>query len=69
VLLAKPYLPVLQNLKDDEIMQRFRLVGGSLRDISTFEEEAFQNAVNTALDIRKQGTVQGLVEGRCAPMP
>jgi len=63
VILTKPYLPDIQDLSDNEVLRRFRVVGGSLRDIIMFDEKIFKERVVTALAL-DQVTVNELVDGR-----
>jgi hypothetical protein len=66
VLLAKPYLATIENLNDQDILHRFRLVGGSLRDIVMFHEVAFKQRVASALVGLNGPTVQALARGICS---
>lgn len=63
VVLAKPYLHLLQQLTDNEVLRRYRIVGGSLRDVLFFDERNFTNKVQTALELDAI-TIHELVEGR-----
>lgn len=63
LLLAKHYLDNLFCLYDDEVLRRFRIVGGSIGDILTFNEKQFKKDVETALNLNAT-TVQELSEGR-----
>uniref|UniRef100_A0A7S2UDW3 Uncharacterized protein n=1 Tax=Attheya septentrionalis TaxID=420275 RepID=A0A7S2UDW3_9STRA len=60
LLVAKKYLKL--DLNDDDLLRRFRIVGGSIRDILEFNESAFKDTVKAALNIDDL-MVQGLVEG------
>jgi hypothetical protein len=63
LLVAKAYLlNQLEPLDDDELLRRFRIVGGSIRDIVEFDEDKFKEKVAAALNINDV-TVQGLVDG------
>ena len=61
LLVAKAYL-FNQLLDDDELLRRFRIVGGSIRDIVEFDEDKFKEKVAAALNI-DDVMVQGLVDG------
>jgi hypothetical protein len=65
VLLAKPYFDQLKNLTDNEFMDRFRIVGGSLRDILAFKENDFKEKVKTAVGLVDADTVHALADGNC----
>lgn len=60
VLLAQPH--VAPSLTDAELLDRFRMVGGSLRDILYNNNENFVSQVDSALHLDAT-TVQELVEG------
>lgn len=61
LLVAKKYLK-FKDLNGDELLRRFRIVGGSVREILQFDERRFKNKVNASLNIDDL-TIQGLVEG------
>ena len=61
---AKPYISAWQGLDDDEILRRFRIVGGSMRDMLGFNENKFKNSVMTALGGLNDNTVRQLYNGR-----
>ena len=63
LLLAKPYLGLLQQHSEDELLRRHRIVGGSIRDIIWFDEDEFTEKVETALQLDSV-TVNALVAGR-----
>jgi len=63
VTLSKPYLRPLRDLPDEEVLRRFRIVGGSLRDVLNFDEEKFTQQVEQALEIDSESTVHGLACG------
>ena len=64
VLAAKPYVASLKNVNENVILQRYRMFGGSIRDIKTMNEKAFQkNALSALADI-KDGIINELIEGR-----
>ena len=63
VILAKPYFDLLHSLDDNEVLHRFRIVGGCLRDILLFSEDVFKQAVGTALSLDPT-VFQELAEGR-----
>ena len=65
MILAKPYFEPLQNLDDSEVLYRFRIVGGSLRDLMSFEEKQFKNEVEAALKSLDPWIVKGFGEGIC----
>jgi hypothetical protein len=65
VLLAKPHLAAIEKLSDNEVLHRFRLVGGSLRDIFTVNEVLFKQDVETALVGLARETVRELARGVC----
>ena len=60
VLLARPY--VAPTLTDADALDRFRTVGGSLRDILYYEKETFVSQVESALHLDPT-TVQELLGG------
>lgn len=62
VLAAKQYLSTVANLDDNEVLRRFRIVGGSIRDIIEFQEEGFKQDVETALNLGTE-TVAKLAAG------
>ena len=62
LIVAKPYITELKDLDVDELLRRFRFVGGSIRDIAEFNEPNFTEKVAAALSIQ-DFIVQGLVEG------
>ena len=61
ILYAKPYLKI-KDIAEDEVLRRFRMVGGSIRDIIEFDESEFTEKVAQALNIQ-DFTVQGLADG------
>lgn len=63
VLLAKPYLGPLKGIPANELLHRFRIVGGSLRDLMAYDEVAFTDLVDTGLGL-EPFIVHELVEGR-----
>ena len=63
VLKAKPYITRLQGVDDEELLRRFRIVGGSMRDIIDFKEKEFTQNVEVALNLNAD-TVKDLAEGR-----
>ena len=62
LIIAKPFLEGLRKLSDIEVQRRFRIVGGSLRDILEFDEVAFEQKVQAALHLEST-IVQELAEG------
>ena len=63
MLIASRFLPDLQKIGNEELMHRFRVAGGSLRDILYFDENGFTNKVLTGLNL-DPGTVDELLDGR-----
>ena len=61
LLVAKVYLG-LSDLADDELLRRYRIAGGSVRDILDFNEQVFVNKVKRALEI-DDVLVHGLMTG------
>ena len=61
---AMPFIFAWLGLDDDEILRRFRIVGGSMRDMLDFDENKFKNSVMTALGGLDEKAVRQLYNGR-----
>ena len=66
VLAAKPYLAALEDKEDREILRRYRMFGGSIRDIIAMEEGQFQSNALSALATITINIVNELLDGRYA---
>lgn len=65
MLAAKRFLPSLQKFDEKKILQRYRMFGGSIRDIISLTEEEFQVEAQGALTCISESIISELKEGRC----
>mmetsp|Transcript_21989 Transcript_21989/g.51810 ORF Transcript_21989/g.51810 Transcript_21989/m.51810 type:complete len:638 (-) Transcript_21989:137-2050(-) len=63
LLLARPYISLLWDIEEDELLHRFRIVGGSIRDIYSFQATEVEERIEDSLALLDEGSVNNIMSG------